>query len=352
MTRLRSLVLGGIAALAVGGVASSALAEESGTFQNRLNGATIGLPLGALPPPGLYTGLETAYLGFPATGTNGHSVGNQCSPTGGGGCAILPAIAQAVPLLYVPGWNFLGATYAMSVVQAFYNFETCNAAGNGSCSGTNPISAGGFVYANTLWNPISLSWNLGQGWFVSVGFNFVGPDGTRGSAGPGTNFTPNPDYWTFEPTFAVSYLANNWVLSANFFYDINTQSQGTCCVAGLAGAGAMGGTITSGNALYGDFTAAYKFGKWEIGPVGYFEVQTTSDTGAGCPASCGNVSNRRSRWLGRLRFRPRRPAGLGDRQLCGEQRSVGPVAYQRLDAPWLPPLGPGSTEAPGRQELS
>ena len=37
---------------------------QTGTFQNRLNGATIGLPLGAAPPPGLYTGLETAYLGM------------------------------------------------------------------------------------------------------------------------------------------------------------------------------------------------------------------------------------------------------------------------------------------------
>jgi hypothetical protein len=30
-----------------------------------------------------------------------------------------------------------------------------------------------------------------------------------------------------------------------------------------------------------DFPALYKFGKWQIGPVGYFEVQTTNDTG-GC----------------------------------------------------------------------
>ncbi len=64
MTRMRNLVLGGLAALAIGGAASSASAMETGTFQNRLNGATIGLPLGALPPPGLYTGLETAYLGI------------------------------------------------------------------------------------------------------------------------------------------------------------------------------------------------------------------------------------------------------------------------------------------------
>ena len=64
MTRLRQIAMAGLAAIAIGGVASSASASETGTFENRLNGATIGLPLGALPPPGLYTGLTTAYLGM------------------------------------------------------------------------------------------------------------------------------------------------------------------------------------------------------------------------------------------------------------------------------------------------
>ncbi len=279
MTRLRNVVLGGLAALAIGGAASSALAEETGTFQNRLNGATIGLPLGALPPAGLYTGLETAYLGFPATGSGGHSAGNQCVAVSGGGCAALPAIANAVPLLWVPGWNFLGASYAMSVVQAFYTYETCGVAGSGgNCSGGSPLTGTGFVYTNTFWNPITLSWNLGGGWFTSLAFSFVGPDGSKAAGG----FTPNPDYWTFEPAFAVSYLNASWNLTANFFYDINTQSGGVCCAASK---------VTSGNALYGDFHALYKIGKWSIGPVGYFEVQTTSDTGAGCPALCGNYSN-------------------------------------------------------------
>ena len=106
MTRLRQIAMAGLAAIAIGGVASSASAMETGTFQNRLNGATIGLPLGAAPPPGLYTGLETAYLGM--IGNNsGHSTGNQCAAVPGGGCAALPALAQAVPLLWVPGWNWL-----------------------------------------------------------------------------------------------------------------------------------------------------------------------------------------------------------------------------------------------------
>ncbi len=289
MTRLKNVVLGGLAALAIGGMASSALAEESGSFQNRLNGATVGLPLGALPPPGLYTGLETAYLGMLGVGPN--TRGNQ---GGGGGVNFyLPAIAQAVPLLWVPGWNFLGASYAMSVVQAFYNNNNTGTVSAGAPFGSaaNPVIGGQYTTANTLWNPIVLSWNLGAGWFVSVGFNFTAPDGTHTS----TNglFTPNPDYWTFEPTFAVAYLANNWNLAANFFYDINSKSQGKCCASSLLSPGVPAGgfQITSGNALYGDFHALYKFGKWSLGPVAYFEAQTTANSGFGCPALCGNLSN-------------------------------------------------------------
>jgi len=285
MTRLRNVVLGGLAALAIGGAASSALAEETGSFQNRLNGATIGLPLGALPPPGLYSGLETAYLGTLGVGPN--TKGNQGTPN-----LYLPAIAQAVPLLWVPGWNFLGASYAFGVVQAFYNNNDTGTGSPGTPFGTpaTPVGSGQYTTANTFWSPITLSWNLGAGWFVSGSFNFVAPDGTHTSTGG--LFTPNPDYWTFEPAFAVAYLANNWVLAANFFYDINTQSVGKCCASSIGIPPPPGGfKITSGNALYGDLTAVYKFGKWELGPVAFFEVQTTADKGTGCPALCGNLSN-------------------------------------------------------------
>jgi hypothetical protein len=271
---MRNIVLGGIAALTIGGAASSALAMEAGTFQNRLNGATIGLPLAALPPPGLYSGLETAYLGLlPPNGGKGNQVPGLAAP----------AVANAVPILYVPGWNFLGANYSMSVVQAFYFAGLAASYGSlttGPTAGLNTEE----ILANTTWTPINLSWNLGGGWFVGAAFSFMGPDGSRWASG--ANVDTNPDYWTFEPSIAVAYLANNWVLAANFFYDINTQSRGTCCVA----AGLTGGTVTSGNALYGDFTAVYKFGKWEIGPVAYFEAQTTSDSGTACAiaGSCGN----------------------------------------------------------------
>ena len=278
MTRMKQLALGGLAALAIGGMASSAFAYESGSFENRLTAATIGLPLGALPPPGLYTGLETAYLGMP------QGVASTGTFLPGGARLVLPAIANAVPLLYVPGWHFLGASYGMAVVQAFYNNNLCatlNSCSSGGFFGNNgnyQSGGGEYTTANTTFSPLILSWNLGQGLFVSSGFTFMAPDGTRGSAGG--QFTPNPDYWTFEIPFAISYLTGQYNATANFFYDINTASQGGCCASGLVGAPFH---ITSGNLLYGDFHWLWKFGKWSIGPVGALEVQTTADTG--CPAA-------------------------------------------------------------------
>jgi hypothetical protein len=154
------------------------------------------------------------------------------------------------------------------------------------------ISGGGFVTANPTFTPVNLSWNLGNGWFTSIGFNFMAPIGSRDLG------TPNPDYWTLEPTWAISYLANNWVASLNMFWDFNSNSTGPCC---LLGSNPFNETWHHGDILYGDITAVYKFGKWSIGPVGYFEVQTSSDSvssathpaiaAATCLTFCGNYSN-------------------------------------------------------------
>jgi len=290
MTRLNKIVTAGLAALAIAGAASSALAEESGSFQNRLSGATIGLPLGALPPAGLYTGLETAYLGMPSSvRSTGSFLAAAGAPPGSVRFA-LPAIANAIPLLYVPGWNFLGATYALSVVQAFYENTTCalsgcTGAGFFGTAGANQVIGGGFVTANTTWSPIILSWNLGGGLFASTGFTFMAPDGTKSNF-PSGQITPNPDYWTLELPFALSYLGANWNVTGNFFYDFNTRSTGSCCSAALSSG------VTSGNLFYGDLHALYKMGKWSFGPVGSFEVQTTNDTGCSVVAAAAGVCNR------------------------------------------------------------
>ena len=102
------------------------------------------------------------------------------------------------------------------------------------------------------------------------------PDGSR------YNLTANPDYWTFEPHGAVSYLAGGWDLTAHFLYDFNTASAGHSSPFAGTPAAIIGMGYRSGDQAFLDLTATKKYGKWEIGPVAYFEWQTTPDQpGAG-----------------------------------------------------------------------
>jgi hypothetical protein len=101
------------------------------------------------------------------------------------------------------------------------------------------------------------------------------PDGSR------YNLTANPDYWTFEPHGAVSYLAGGWDLTAHFLYDFNTASAGHSSPFAGTPAAIFGMGYRSGDQAFLDVTATKKYGKWEIGPVAYFEWQTTPDQPGG-----------------------------------------------------------------------
>src|SRR5208282_5311215 len=266
MTSLRTFAVGGAAAaLFMTGAASKSFAVEPGDFTNYLRGATQGLLLGGLPPEGLYANFSPN-----ATGLGGNAgVGNQTIP----GKVTAPAFGEGVALLWVPGWHFLGATYSFAVVQGAYIGT--------SESSINPPFATSSVssqLANTSFTPINLSWNLGKGWSFGAAVNVIGPDGSQW----GSTFSSvdlNPDYWTVAPGAAISYFTKDWSLSANLRYDINTGSRGVTMGAPFLGAAANG--YTSGNEVFGDFTALYKVGKWQFGPVGYFEAQTTADRPGG-----------------------------------------------------------------------
>lgn len=267
---------------AIGGVSNSAFAIEGGNSTNYLRGSTEGLPLGALPPPGLYFS-----SGSQAIGLGGNAgTGNQAIP----GQRSMAAIGFNQSLLWVPGWQFLGATYGAGIIQAEYVSM--------NMSSVNPpftASALSPELANTNFVPIDLSWRIGHGWFVAASLNIDPPDGSQWRT-TGTNTNVNPDYWTFAPGFAVSYLDRDWLISGNFRYDINTPSRGiTLAVPAIpfVGAAASNGFV-SGNELFGDLSVLYHVGKWEFGPVGYFDVQTTPDRlggGIACTPALGGMQS-------------------------------------------------------------
>jgi hypothetical protein len=264
------------AALMLSATANESFAVEPGDLTNYLRGASQGLALGALPPPGFYGGFSADVTGLgPSPGKGNQATGFASSLTAGYGQS----------LLVVPGWTFFGAKYGAQIVQAEFF-------GLGNTPVNPPFTASvinGPELANTTINPVTLSWDLSHGWFFAVGLNIIAPIGSQWHSTL-TDVNLNPDYWTFAPAWAASYIDPNWFLSANFRYDINTASRGVTLGAPFLPAGAANGFI-SGNELFGDFTGLYRIGKWQFGPVGYFEAQTTADRpggGIACtPAICG-----------------------------------------------------------------
>jgi hypothetical protein len=255
------------AAISIGALlAATAWAHEPGDFSQYFRGVTIGDPMGAAPPPGLYFENITMY----APSAAGHGQVQAFKVT---------APAEIPVLLWSTGWNFLGANLLMSLSQPYYNVEARSNAAAGP-----PFASTHYPATHNTWvNPLTLSWNFNNGWFASAGFAFYVPDGSR------YDNSPNPDYWTLEPHAGISYLGDGWNLTAYLAYNINAASAGhTGAFAGTPVA-AFGNGYKSGDQAYVDLTATKKFGKWEIGPVGYFKFQTTDDRPGG-GVSCATMA--------------------------------------------------------------
>jgi hypothetical protein len=273
---------------------SPANATEPGSFQNRVSGGTVGAPIGAAPPPGLY--FNNTFIYIPEWTGNGNS---GCGP----GCtARYNGVVDSATLTWATGWTFLGGNY----------FPTINVVGYVASSTTTPFVPGGGVgaspiYGNTLFyqagniyvTPINFSWKIGNiPLFVEAGLGFVAPTGTTYAG------SLMPDYWTIRPQAAISYLGDGWNLTAYVAYDINTASAGNTGLyqviarspttpaflsSLLTGPANPGRGYTSGDLLYIDLTATKKFGKWEVGPVGSIKYQTTLDSPGGVNPATGSA---------------------------------------------------------------
>jgi len=266
--------------------AGSSFATEPGNLGNLAVGATMGAPLAAAPPDGLW--LNNSFLYGPMLSGNGNA---SC----GLGCkSRYSAMTDSVTVTWGSGLTFLGGIY----------FPTVNIVGDELTETNTPYPSGGGPFASPIYgnvlvqeirnlyvNPLNFSWRVGGiPLFLNAGLGFVAPVGTTFAG------ATVPDYWTIRPHWAVRYLGQGWNLTASFTYDINTASRGNVGLyqvialnpataqatsAFLTGAANPGAGYTTGNYLFFDWTATKKFDKWEIGPVGFFKFQTTNDAPGG-----------------------------------------------------------------------
>ena len=223
-----------------------------------------GLVLGnaaTAPPTGLYM--------FDQAFTYQAKIVGPGAPNPGGSGTPVSAVVAASGLLWVPGWNFLGASYDAVIVAPFLT------AAVGS-----PVNVMPQGMINTFIAPVELNWKLGDsGFFVKAGLGMYVPDGTTtGLNGLGAAGQP---WWTFQPNLVVSYLKDGWNLTSNIFQEINTKNTVT--------------GYTSGDILHAEFTATKTIGKWTVGPVAYYVGQVTDDKSSAFYAGAINV-NRYNIW--------------------------------------------------------
>ncbi len=226
-------------ALGLGAAALCAAALPAAAGQIQEPGITDGLALGAAPAPGFY------YVNLANWGTGRIQTPNALKAPDN---ADSIAIGGEVPFfVWVPDTKVLGATYsftaAFPLVEASVNHLTGNP--------PNLYFRGVFQPSIA---PLNLSWSLGNGLFVAIG-EAIDPAVKSEVTFPASS---RPGYvtsaWGFDTHINFSYVANDWILSAN-----NTISIQTIEGAGIQGNDAFGT----------DVTIAHEFGKWTIGAVGH-----------------------------------------------------------------------------------
>src|SRR5690348_13583033 len=198
-TKLTKLIAGA-GALAFTAFAGEAWAEQGNTPY--LPGVSVGIPIGALPPPGFYASDDNVII------SGGLKDGN------GNDTKLITANVNAylnIPsVLWVPTWQplgFMNATVAFDAVEPFVqqSFQT-NPAGV-----ITPTAAGFF---NTIVGA-NVSWNY-HPFFFKVGLGVYLPDGDW------QNGIAN-NYATFEPDFAISWLNDGWNLTAHAIFDFQLE---------------------------------------------------------------------------------------------------------------------------------
>lgn len=204
--------------LAVAG--ALALAATASAFAGSVTqpGETVGVAAGAPLPPGFYF-VDTTDWGVRDTPAGKVAVG-----------VTIPVIAWSTP------WKVLGARLQFLVA-------------------TPAVEAGvvGGPYDYGMYNPYfagQLAWDLGGGWGFSYALGaYVGVKTPVGF-----------DSTSLNQRFALSYTADGWNLTANLIWGVHADALTT---------------TVNPDFINLDLTATKKFGKWELGAVGFYSADVS-----------------------------------------------------------------------------
>jgi hypothetical protein len=234
---------------AAGALAFTAFAGEAWAIEGNtpyLAGVSIGIPTGALPPPGFYASDDNVIISGGLRNDSGNNV-----PVNANAYLNIPSV------LWAPTWQPLsgmGATIAFDAVLPYVQ-QSFN------------VSSPGFPStAAAFFNPIigaNVGWNFAP-FFFKVGLGIYLPTGNW-QDGIANNTT------TFEPDLALSWLSNGWNLTAHAVFDFQTEDGNAQRVLTVPG------KYQSGNLFFLDLTAGKSFGKWTFGGGANYSQQMNND---------------------------------------------------------------------------
>lgn len=212
-------------------------------------GNSTGNPAGALPPEGVYLAVDADYeWGELHNGSDGTASINGVIDK-----IKISNVSAVANLTWVPGWKVFGASYAMAIAQPYKWSDTEQDLASGT---TVKDTADGTI--NTALVPYILSWDLGEGLFVSTSLVYT-PD--NGSDDEGRPFS------TIEPGLAITkFSQTGWQYTANNAIDYNDEYTNS-----------SGNKYQDGMTYYLDLTAVKTADKWTYGFIGNYTQQFTDD---------------------------------------------------------------------------
>lgn len=241
-------------ALALFSIASGdAFATEPGVPPTMPSGATIGVPIGASPPPGFYFGSLNAY--FDGDVYNGDSK-----------IAVEKNIAVTVQQFqWATDFEILGGVYSAMATIPWAHVEQNAFGSEADRTGLGDITV----------SPMRLSWSVAPGIFVSSGVSFTFPTGHFSTTTNSVNSGANA--FTTTASSGFSYLRDGWNISSDFNYFFHTTNDAT--------------NYRSGDEFLVNWTVMKDVGPFSIGPVGYWRKQVQNDVNNG--TFYGGVANGR-----------------------------------------------------------
>jgi hypothetical protein len=226
----------------------AARAREPGQADTSPPGSTLGFSIAENPPPGFYLVNQASYSDTWSTDAG----------TNSGSGPRVRAGAESLKFIWSTSWEILGAREMMFIIQPYVDVKVSDLREPGS----QTLQSGNF--ANTGFQPINLSWDLGGDLHGSLNFGFYPPAPNYSKA---SSINVGDNFWAFEPEVAIGYIRQSLYLTLHLVYTTNTRNTST--------------DYRSGDQVLTEINATKTFRRTEVGLVGYLSNQVTADKNGG-----------------------------------------------------------------------